>query len=370
MPGADAKAVQWNVTGADGITVDANGNLQIKTDLGTITNESPYVYQPVGNKHMIVEGRWQVQGNTVSFVLGQHDPRLPLIIDPLVYGTYLGSDAVPFFSSGQEEIHSGAADSKGNLFMTGWTDSVTFPVTDGPYGINTPVGFDMFLMRLEADAYSMDYAALIGGSGIDIGIRCRVQRSFWRSLAWRYVSFGGLCRRDERQCWRQPPGADQVHGRPERRREPELSASTTTLPVPAAFIAVGGDPSVPAFFPAATNAQAVFGDLLVASDGTAYLVGRASSANLAGFNGFHPQFVGGGTDGFVTRFDVAGNVVDETVIGSTGNDTIGQAALDSQNNFVVSGGVSCRERRHGCCGQPDVPDDCRCVRQWPSSSKR
>jgi hypothetical protein len=338
MPGAKADQIQWKITGADAVSLDAKGNLLIKTDLGNIVNEAPYIYQPVGNKHMIIDGKWQVQGNVVSFQLAKHDPRLPLIIDPLVYGTYLGSDAVPFFSTGQEEIHSCSADSKGNLFMTGWTDSVTFPVTDGPYGINTPANFDMFLMRLEADAYSMDYAALIGGSNIDIGYGIAFNEAsgdLWLGGVTSSTNFAGAT--NVKQA-----GTRLVLTKFTVDQNGVISPNFSqyyNTPGQASFTSMGGDPRVAAFFPPLQANQAIFSDLVVASDGTAYLVGRAPSANVAGFNPFTAQFTGGGTDGFVSRFDVSGAIVDETVIGSTGDDDLGQAALDSQNNLVLAGAI-------------------------------
>ena len=339
LPGSHPSSVKFQVKGANSIAVEADGSLTIKTDLGEIKNSKPLIYQPVGDRNNLVQGGWVVNGNIVSFQIGRYDARLPIVIDPLVYGTYLGSDAVPFFSSGMEEIWSCAADSKGNLYMTGWTDSLTFPVTDGPYGIDAPNNMDMFLMRLEGDAYSMDYAALVGGSGDDFGHFIAYNESsgdLWMSGITNSTNFAGATNA-------RTNAIDLVVTKfsidSNNFVSPNFSRYYGT-PGSAAVVPTGGDPRIsPSAWPDATATQAVNSDLLVASDGTAYIVGSAPQANLAGFNSFHPQFVGGGRDGFVTRLDIAGNIIDETTFGSTAGDTVGQASLDVQGNLVLTGTV-------------------------------
>ena len=86
----------------------------------------------------------------------------------LVYAGYIGG-------SGTDEGFSIAADSTGNVYVTGRTASTqaTFPVTVGPdltYNGNT----DAFVAKVKADGTGLVYAGYIGGSSSDEGYRIAV----------------------------------------------------------------------------------------------------------------------------------------------------------------------------------------------------
>jgi hypothetical protein len=94
MPGGNVGDIKMRVSGADGVTLDDNGNLRIGTSLGAIKQDDLYVYQPVGNQVRRIPAEFVVNGDVITFQVGSYDKRLPLIIDPLVYGTYVGSDVL------------------------------------------------------------------------------------------------------------------------------------------------------------------------------------------------------------------------------------------------------------------------------------
>ena len=65
-----------------------------------------------------------VSGTTVRFALGDYDPTLTLVIDPvIVYATYLGG-------GGDDEVIGVELDEAGDLYVFGRTDGrQTFPST-------------------------------------------------------------------------------------------------------------------------------------------------------------------------------------------------------------------------------------------------
>ena len=79
--------------------------------------------------------------------------------DGLLYSTYLGgSDA--------DQVLGLAVDASGATLATGYTESVNFPSTPGPY--QSPRGKkDIFVVKLAPLGDSLVYGAIIGGSGDD-----------------------------------------------------------------------------------------------------------------------------------------------------------------------------------------------------------
>jgi uncharacterized repeat protein (TIGR01451 family) len=81
----------------------------------------------------------------------------------------------------------------------------------------------------------------------------------------------------------------------------------------------------------ATNAIAVD------SDGEAYVAGSTLGA-ISGFKGGFQSKPGGGTDGFVVKFNASGTkLIWSTYLGGSGNDWMGGIALDRYRNVYVTG---------------------------------
>jgi hypothetical protein len=81
--------------------------------------------------------------------------------ESFVYSSYLGGD-------GNERIDDLAVDSAGNLFLTGRTDSTSFPISSPVQGSNAGLN-DVFLSVVAASGDSLLYSTYLGGSGDDIG---------------------------------------------------------------------------------------------------------------------------------------------------------------------------------------------------------
>src|SRR5580658_1619306 len=78
------------------------------------------------------------------------------------YSTYLGG-------TGLTNGTAIAADSTGNAYVTGFTDTADFPVTSNAYqGVNNG-SYDAFAATLNASGSSIPSATYLGGSGSDIG---------------------------------------------------------------------------------------------------------------------------------------------------------------------------------------------------------
>ena len=89
-----------------------------------MTEQPPVAYQiNSAGRRLTVESHYRLRDpHTATFELGAYDASLPLVIDPVIsYSTYFGG-------SGTSSVTGMAVDSSGNLYVTGWTDSLDFPI--------------------------------------------------------------------------------------------------------------------------------------------------------------------------------------------------------------------------------------------------
>jgi hypothetical protein len=159
-PGADASLIELRFGGADAIKVDDGGNLVLSASSGGLTLHKPIAYQKGNGPYRAVDARFEVtDGKHVRFSLGDYDRNRELVIDPtLVYSTYLGG-------SGDDIGFGIAVDSSGNAYVTGTTNSASFPGASG-----SPAGsYDAFVTKLNAGGNGILYSTFLGGSSDDGG---------------------------------------------------------------------------------------------------------------------------------------------------------------------------------------------------------
>jgi hypothetical protein len=167
-PGADLRRIRLQFAGARNIRADAAGDLLIDTAGGEIRERKPVVYQTVAGKRQELAGRFVVRHGAaknnpeVAFEVAQYDTTQTLVIDPsLVYSTYLGG------AGGADVIRAIALDSANNAYLTGFTYSTDFPVTNTRRfnAGNT----DAFVTKISADGSTIIYSTYLGGKGDDYG---------------------------------------------------------------------------------------------------------------------------------------------------------------------------------------------------------
>ncbi|HKI86872.1 MAG TPA: SBBP repeat-containing protein, partial [Thermoanaerobaculia bacterium] len=83
-----------------------------------------------------------------------------LVIDPLIYSTFLGG-------TGNESPKDFTLDSAGSAYIVGGLDSTDFPTVNAAQ--SSPAGnYDAFIAKLAPDGSSFTYATYLGGSGYDL----------------------------------------------------------------------------------------------------------------------------------------------------------------------------------------------------------
>jgi hypothetical protein len=307
-PGADPHIITLEFAGANDLSVDAQGDLVLRSAGSAVLQlHKPFVYQERDGIRQEVSAAYELAGRQVSFAIGAYDSALPLVIDPvLVYATRLGGGDVDIG-------YAIAADTAGNIYVTGETSSTDFPVakpSQKAYGGAT----DVFVAKLSADGAQLIYSTYLGGRGADVGYGIAVDAA------------GNACITGDTQSsdfplanpW-QPKagGASDVF-------VTKLSADGSRLLYSTYFGGGGGE-----------RGQGIACD----TAGNAYVAGYTNSTDMPTVNALQPTYAGGNADAFVLKLNPDGKPIYATYLGG-GNDRPDQAtaiAADTAGNAYVTG---------------------------------
>jgi hypothetical protein len=301
-PGADPSQIRLRYTGTEELRIEG-GALVIPAGGRELREQAPSAYQERAGRRIQIESRFALSAGTVGFVLGDYDPKLPLVIDPvLCYSTLLGG-------SGADAGTAVAVDSAGAVYVAGYTDSYDFPTSNAEQGYSGG-STDAFVVKLNPSG-GLAYATYLGGSGDD------------RAYA---IAVDGT-------------GAVYIAGSTESQNFPTKNPYQSKLAGGRdAFVAKlspAGNTLVYSTYLGGAGTDVAYGIAADAS-GYAYVAGDTNSSNFPA-NGMQRN-LGGGQDAFVAKMAVNGaQLVYSTYLGG-GNDDHGAAiAVDSAGTVYLAG---------------------------------
>ena len=141
------------------------GNLDIHTSIGKMTELNPVAYQDVDGKRVKVPCYFYLNGNVISYTFPDgYDKNHELVIDPTIIastmtGTSMGADILGNWG------HSATFDNGGNIYGAGISFVTTFPTTLGAFQVNHAGGIhDIALIKYNPNGSNMIYATYIGGN--------------------------------------------------------------------------------------------------------------------------------------------------------------------------------------------------------------
>jgi hypothetical protein len=165
-PFADISQLIINFEGSEGISINEEGELLIETSIGTVKHGSIYAYQVIDGQKNEVDCRFEINSeNTVCFNIGDYNPTLALVIDPLVFSTFIGSGECETDRAVSDII----LDSLKNVYKAGVTKSDNYPISTGAYDESFNGGRDIFLNKLSSDGSTLIFSTYIGGNQEDSG---------------------------------------------------------------------------------------------------------------------------------------------------------------------------------------------------------
>ena len=243
----------------------------------------------------------------------------------LVYSTYLGGNIL-------DSANGIAVDSSGNAYVTGWTQSTTFPTANPVQASFGGGNGDAFVAKLNFNASSapplaLVYSTYLGGSGTDEANGIAVD-----GAGNAYVT-----------GWTQStnfPTANPVQasfgGGNGDAFVAELSFNATTSVLTLVYSTYLGGSGV-------DQARGIAVD----SSGNAYVTGTTCSSNFPTVTPLQPNFAGGCSNGssagdaFVAKLNAGGSaLVYSTYLGGSGDDLGSAIGVDAAGNAYVTGWTS------------------------------
>jgi hypothetical protein len=157
-PGADPSRIRMAYDGIEGLEVLPSGALKLATPAGDLIHSAPVIHQPTAHGLEPITGRFVPRSShEVGFVLDDHDPTRPVVIDPvLVYSTLLGAGS-------NDLLHDVAVGASGSAVVTGTTLSADLPVSAGALD-ELYNDQDAFVARLSPDGTALEWCTYLGGS--------------------------------------------------------------------------------------------------------------------------------------------------------------------------------------------------------------
>jgi hypothetical protein len=315
-PGADPSAIRVSYEGAQRMSVDRSGSLVLGTSVGDVKQQELFAYQTVNGVRRQVRCAFKVRGDgTVGFALGRYDAARPLVIDPLVFSTFLGGVA-------WDEARGIAVDANGAIYVAGFSLSIDFPVRPGSYRIdylgsntNTPPGGDVFVSKIDPTSPTpLAYSTFIGGYDDDVA--CDIAVDNQGSAYVTGTSFAGSF-----------PTTDTL-------RTPNGQGTFV------AKVAPNGNALLYNTF-VADGALPQEGGIAVDRNHQAYIAGTTSANTLYSSIGAFLTNQQGPSDAFVVVMDsTASSIRYATYLGGSGSETATGIALDNNGAIVVVGRTS------------------------------
>jgi hypothetical protein len=165
-PGGEPSQIVFGLEGSEKTYIDSEGRLVFTTRFGEVKLAELRVYQ--GDRE--IAGRFVERPGGWGIEVGSYDPTQPLVIDPLVYSTYIGG-------SDWDYGYAIAVDGSGYAYVTGYTRSTNYDVTPGAFQTTNGGVPDVFVTKVNATGTALVYSTYIGGSGGDFGTAIAVDGS-------------------------------------------------------------------------------------------------------------------------------------------------------------------------------------------------
>jgi hypothetical protein len=303
QPGADPTQIKFELDGEFKEYLK-NNILCYTTRFGEVQMQDLYVYQQDDKKQ--VPAKFTKQDGLWQFQLNNYDKTQPLIIDPLIYSTYIGGSG---FDNGVDI----AVDNSGNAYITGYTTSTNYDITSGSFQTTNGGSVDVFVTKLNSTGNTLIYSTYIGGSSID---ECRAIAIDGSGNAY-ITGWTGSTDYDI------TPGAFQIFNVGPDVFVTKLNSTGTSLIYSTYIGGSGNDEGY---------------SIAIDGSGNAYITGRTSSTDYDITPGAFQTTNGGNWDVFVTKLNSAGDsLIYSTYIGGSGDDIGYDIAIDGSGNAYIMG---------------------------------
>ncbi|MFW9922496.1 MAG: SBBP repeat-containing protein [Candidatus Thorarchaeota archaeon] len=312
--GSDPNNIVMFYKGQEEIIVNKQ-SLEISLNEITFIDNDLKVYQ---DDEIIKSNFIYKSTNSVGFQIESYNKSKLLIIDPLIYSTYIGGSSDAATNNDDFEwVEEIFLDEEGYVYLVGQSTSTDFPCTDSAFNSTYSGGIsDGFVMKLDPNCSSIIFCTFIGGSGRDYCWDIKVD-----SEGFIYIG-GSTTSRD----FPVTPGAnDTTHlnyywdG-----YVAKLSPNGSSL-VYSTYIG-GGDSDY-------------IHSIDIDDEGCVYIIGETYSYDFIRTEDAFDKYRSGEADGFIVKLSNDGSkILYSTYMGGSGNyDSLEKIVVDSEKNIYCIG---------------------------------
>lgn len=246
------------------------------------------------------------QGARIGFDTLGRDIARPMIIDPIVYGTYLGSGLDTY--GGIRRL------ANGDVVVAGGTPRLRFPGSTGGFKAEAAAGSDIFVALFDSSLSSVKSYTFLGGAADELvtAVTSDAQGAIYLTGTTTSADFPTST-----------GSAGQVYRGARDAVVVKLTSGVANLAI-GAFIGGNAD-DVP-------HAIALDGDLNI------YIAGETRSTSGFPVNNGFQKTPGGSLDGFYTKFSSSGaSILYSSYMGRSGDDSFTAITVNSTGAPVVTG---------------------------------
>ncbi len=126
------------------------------TRFGEVALTELHTYQA----NTTIPSRFVKQGDIYTFALNNYDQNKDLIIDPIIFSTFLGGSTF-------DEAFKVTTDDFGNAFITGITTSIDFDTTAGVFQTLFAGNSDVFITKINPNGNTLIFSTYLGGTNLE-----------------------------------------------------------------------------------------------------------------------------------------------------------------------------------------------------------
>lgn len=307
-PGGNISQIRFLYNNQRQLSLTGDGNLQISTDYGFLTERAPHIYQRINDLERSIPGKYMLSnGNIIGFNLdGEYDKTRDLVIDPeLIINFDLGPGQL---------IKDVAVDRDGYIYLVGFSYEDRLPLTN-PYD-SVWLVIDAFILKLSESGNNVIYCTYLGGSFQDFCEDIALDEfnnmyvtGFTYSLDFPVIN--AFC--------------DTLRGIPGYNSDIFVSKLSAEGDMLNYSTYIGGNNDDTAL------------KINIDNIGCAFVTGTTRSSDFPLANPIDSVF-GGYNEGCITKFTVDGrNLIYSTYFGGTATDNIQGSAVGPDGNLYVAG---------------------------------
>ena len=374
-PGADENKLQFLIEGASKNTLTKEGSIAMQTTLGVLEEQVPLSYELTkqGRQGRSIGARFrQINERLFGITVDAKNRQNSLVIDPLAWGTYFGGTSGDF-------VNDMCLDTLGNIYLVGYTSSPADLATTGAHQTVLGGGLDGYIAKFSA-AGTLLWSTYYGGPNNEVLYNIDIDReqniyivgqtnspsgistagAFLTTIAggndafaaklspsgsviWG-TYFGGLLTDGFEEVFVDAFGDILIAGYSNSSdltfgfsniHQSSIAGSTDAMLVK--FSKLGALKWATYF--GGTNAEQSYG-ITCDATGNVYLLGSTNSISGVATVGVHQDYLSGGTDGYIAKFNASGTRLFSTYFGGRGTESPYEMDLDFEGNLLFSGSTT------------------------------